>query len=424
MVPGAVIILLVVGVPLATAMYRVYEVPGADLPPEFLATTDVTAESSVDERLYHSALLAFPGLNSLESGDPLSDSYFNVWVEENEEVINRLVEATGKVGVASERIWPRGEWDQGLPHAAAAALMIKSRRAEAEAKLDEAWNYYKAALNLAHHLNDGNSGLTGVHFAHGIEQGVFRQLVPWAMHVENTAERVELAAAFLEEHRRRQPELHQVVKGDYDVWMSWLDDLVAIYPLMNAAEQQRSELLHLAPWELNRTRRLLRYSFSQRLNELEVENDHRAEAIRQAPRVDEKLSTIAESTLLGRVTTGILDYFATFAHGESQRIGAVYQLAAIAYHREHGNYPEDFTSLKVGEYAMPDDFFSPGRKLLIASFSSAQGAEHIRGPLIVSYRVRDTAKTTFSDGDYDARHFELPIFEDWSEREVSGTIAG
>lgn len=416
-VPGVALVMLAVGVPFATAMYRVYEVPGSEVPAQLTEIREPTTAEQQGAEAYRKVLSRFPRVTDLEDGVPFeiselaADPLLRHWIGYDNGTVDQLVAATKQESVMPEEFRANVGWDRRISEIPAAILLNSARRAEEDQDVDKAWEYYVAALRFARNQNDGYSGLLGVARAQWIEASVYERLVVWAMHPANTAERVEAAAAFLIEYQRDQPPWQEALNGDYAQMMAWLDEPSELVPLLNSTDQPLAAIIQFAPWELERTRRLINYRFARDFAHLESQLTRRDGRTVQRLAHDERkrLAAIAKSTFIGQVAGAESSSWPTFAYSEHRRVGAVYQLAAIAHHRQHGEYPASFDGRSVGEHQLPDDFYSPGRKLQIDTDS------HAASPILLTNHAKQLGIDTFSDGSEEDRHFLLPRFDDWSE---------
>ena len=413
-VPGLAVAVLIVGVPLATAMYRIYEIPSVALP-SLLITESTSSTDDEDATVaYRRVLGQLPSINRLETNGSwdlealCADPVLNVWGE-NELVVDELSAAANENSRFPDELRPNVAWDRAVTEIAAATLMIAARNAETANQLDKAWDYYSAALKLARHQNDGESGIAGVWRSQWIEHGVYQRLISWGMHPENSQERIDAAAAFLENYRRNQSEWYAAMRGDYAQLRAILENPTELMSLMSDIEQQQLfSIIPFVPWELTRTRRLADYKFARAFEQLD---SVRTERLPEHSEPNAMLQQAAKTTFLGQMAAADTEHGYAYAHAEQQRIGAIHQLATIAYHREHGRYPDNFDGLTVGSHPLPDDFYTPGRKLQITKGTRAL---HIRGPILQSNDAKSSGSATYSDGEYEARHFVLPEFEDWS----------
>ena len=403
--PAVPLVLLLVGLPLSAAIYRIYEIPAVTGVETAVLLAAPTKEERAAEDAYVRVFPQIPhrGLRSdSESFRELVD-----WATENPALVRQLVRATEHPDCVFPETAPYYTATDSAV-AAASVLIAAAKDAQQQGKLDDAFRYYDASLDLARHRNDGYSGIPGAKIAFDIEAEVHRRLIAWAMHEQNTAQRVVDAAARLEADRRRQPAWSHVLRGEYRTLTASIENptgaVTSANPLahnprhgswigkITAQEGRRF------PWEKERARRLRDYLFAKAEKALKAQHTPHA----GEPLSDRELRLIATTFRhSGNLHDAALGFVSIAIDAEQRRRGVVYQLAAISHYREHGRYPDTFEGVLVDGQPLPNDLFSAGDKLrLWTSFRPDTG------------RLYVSSEQTQNYGPY---YFLLPNFETWNE---------
>ena len=139
-------------------------------------------------------------------------------------------------------------------------------------ELQEAWETYKTLLHMAANINDGLSGLQGAAVSYDVEQGAYGDLLPWAMHADNTEALVLEAARWVDDFRREQPPWSQMLLREYRETTARIDGI-----LLKASDEDAFHITfarQLARWELTRARRMRDYLVKKKYEKAQPARKH------------------------------------------------------------------------------------------------------------------------------------------------------
>lgn len=422
-VPAMPIVLMIVGAPIATALFRLNEIPVVELPSKLAERSMFSSDELHGRQRYEDLFERAPDLAQrgrllpgYMDASEIVDS--GAWQTLNvpTEIVDELAAATSGTAV-----YPAAH--AGSFPTVSSVLIANAVNAEASGDTTRALMLYKAALNLARHRNDGFSGVDGLNDAWEVESQVYRRLISWAMNEQTAVSNVDAAVQFLKDYRGSLTPWSDVMAGEY-----WLEELENRQPkkLGNQRNEARSPALVFAPWEAIR---------EQRLKNVTIKDEFEATALlesgglswrdyaeRWLPPVDESLAKIIKwhrTTAFGAEFEGVKTvHDFRFVRHEHVRRGTIYQLAAIAHHMRTGSYEKLDTS------GLPTDVYStmPAEKLKLVRYDKRRGdpitswcivrgdVRAFPGRSVQTYRG---AAASYPEGD--KRPFVLPDFEGWSD---------
>ena len=336
-VPAIPLLLLFVGTPLAAALYRVYEIPGVTLPADIVEGMKPTAAEEAKMEEYRQLFARLPR----DLGSYGSDGNANrlmAWVADNGDVVEELTKAT-----ESGSGFPQEHNETGFgSHFAessdlvGAIFITRSALAGKDGDSSKAWEYYASALRFARQCNDGHSGSYGQARAYAIERMVYPKLVPWAMMSDNNERQIAEAIDFLQDHHKQQRPLRDVMRGGYAQTEVLLNNHQKAAGYLRGNSQRMAQVIHFAPWELARSRRLRDLWFAKSVEAIESTTFGRPGHAFVFP---------------GKATPTYLEEFllwtpSYFAEDEFVRAGVICQLAAILHRMKTGEYPKDLNELE------------------------------------------------------------------------------
>ena len=410
-VPCFPLLLMILGTPMAAGIFRATEIPPTEIPERLLAAPAPNTKANAER--YQSAFAKVPDfsesqhqlLQFVDGSLDLSEcNEISQWVRENDAVVDSLVETIVQSdainGVRHGQSFDRSAWavsDHSRSLMTSAVLLTRARHSQDAGHPDAAWTDYMTTLDFARDHYGSYCSLSDVKVAMTIESLVHRELVHWAMKDETTPAKIFAAAEFLETYRRSRPSEtirlaaayqesdaalvswekinDHVREGGYrNLWPSHVEQ----NPLSDYNTPALRKLASLSPFELIRMRRWNDRYFVNLLNQMNQSHIH------------SDLNSIP-----------IHDFHCR---------GIIYQMAAIAVHKETGEYPKSFRGVSIGNNELPEDPFWPGSRLVIAQ-DDPESPESVRGNYI---RTILEISTYFSDASGRSRCFVLPEFEGYS----------
>ena len=379
--------LLFVGVPTATALYRIYEIPYAEVPEGMLLpprTQEEEEQIAKFEQLQLGRVQGHPSI--VELADSFEHNFDPPWEFSLAEEVDLLLDITeGPIAFPSKSFTTANE----EPVTAMAAALIAKGRLELDDDAPaEAWKYFAACLRLSRQRNDGYGGTYGWFVSREVERAVYPGLVRWATHSETTVSDIEAAISLINEIRLSQLTYEEALRGDFTRSEEILNTTP---PNLGLAHHQDAVLAQTTapyPWERIRARRLRDYTFST-----------------VPPRYeDPTVNWWADTTYLGHVS---MLYLADAPLPGPQlvdvlAVGTASQLAAIAYKKENGEYPASLEDVKTP--GIPNDPLSDSR-LQIRNDSKL-------GPILFSAQaIADSGREPL----FAFRVFLLPTRDTWDE---------
>ncbi|MHC4401719.1 MAG: hypothetical protein ACYTG0_18770 [Planctomycetota bacterium] len=367
--------------------YRVYSIPAVD--PGFSVeeyTRPAAPEARATADVYHRAmglLVSFLEVRhsrtdlepkGSEPGEPLTELE-RAWLAANEESLSLAMEASQRAEcdfVHLRDADPRSRLVDlrsrliGSSSYLGDLLVVGARQRECDGDLDAAWERYRAVLWFTAHLRrrSGVSDLAG-----WIEREVYPCLPFWAIHREQTADRIRAVIAELEMLAEASPIPHDPVKAEYLWARRFLASERPFSETMDKVTGCRIGWPTLAPlwlpWENARARRVLDLATARRIEWLDgieraVADDAdltRAELVYDREEVE---GLVDISPWLRRFVYRSVEFAAAeWVHLEARRRAARVQLALAGWQIEHGRLPEKLDEL-VGPYLnqMPLDPFT------------------------------------------------------------------
>ncbi|MEQ9379922.1 MAG: hypothetical protein RJP95_03610, partial [Pirellulales bacterium] len=362
----------------AVPFFRVYQIPLQS--PGFSVaefTKPLTAEEKKTADMYRRAwelITPMEKIKSIEktegseeasSEDPesnlwhppeLSDRGIR-WVEENSEAIELALQASARGPCVFNdpghgRLYPRNlseDYDLDL----ARLLVTSARILQSEGKLEEAFDRYRATLNLANDLRHRGS-LVSWSGASLMDDWVYEHIPTWAAADGQTPERVREAITEIVQIARDAPLLTDTVKAEYVRLLRLLSTDVNSLASLDLSEQRVRTLVlyhYLAPWELSRAKRLVNVFTARALQEIDFPKKPHEEG-RSWSRTPyrEDYQSWGKSTIF--VNQSIADQNWIIDQMDSvtlQRNAALVLMALAGWHHEHGSLPDTLNDL-VGTY--------------------------------------------------------------------------
>jgi len=261
----------VVGIPAAVMAVRVYQVPGVELgfsPEEF--ARPASREALETMAIYSRAYAKYVPESQFKPSEPNAPSealrlgtkelhvpaWEPQWLKANQEAIAFTLEASRRQG--ADLLDPSVVLNVWRVDQLAYLLVANGRRLQAEGKLDEAWNRYRAALRVSVHMRMRSSHIM---WADQIEQNVYSPLRLWAGQSGQTSARVAGALADLDAILARVPSRCDTIEAAY------VESLRRLDPSFEGIGAARvhggptflEEAIRSMPWEKARAMRLLDY---------------------------------------------------------------------------------------------------------------------------------------------------------------------
>ena len=398
--PSLPIWLLVIGLPVTTATYRVLEVPYRVPPWEDLSVlTPVELESQASLRRVLAGLPRISFRAEPDQWDVFADPEFH-----GAPLVEQLVELTSRDTLLQGSFHDTNPVSNGVMN-----LLVAAHGAESQGEIQAAWRYYLAALRLAQLQRGRLAGRLEVLQAFELEKKVLQRLPYWAMQDDTSPSQIEAAIQELLEYRQEKVDPQQVLAVEYHKAKAILDDPKQRQELLHSSSisladpnrlvgrVQSREMVYsnsirvwmgrFAAWEWRRAHRLCDYLF-----------DEGAKLTRN-PSLTKKLN--ATTLLQGAGWGSNVAYTLPPAQRQADfvRVGTIYQLKTMAFLKENGHYPPSFTDMQL-----PDDPYHPGKSMRIDKDGLATRLPEVAGLAIVG--VEDGAK--FSDGAEQSRLFLLP----------------
>ncbi len=405
-VPGLPLLLMILGTPIAAGIFRATEIPPTEIPEQLLVAP--APNSKADSDRYQSAFAKVPDfaesrhllLPYVNGALDLFDcNEISQWVSENDAVVDSLVETIVQSdsisGVRHGHFFDRSTWGISKHSPSlltSVVLLTRARQAQDAEDPDAAWTDYMTTLDFAQdHYGDY------AQVAMAIESLVYRELVHWAMKDETDSAKIFASAEFLETYRRSRPSETNRLAAAYQksdaALVSWekmsdhireggyrqlLPSHIERNPLSAYNTATLRKLARLSPFELIRMRRWNDRYFVNLLNQMNQGYIH-------------------------------ADLNSTRIHDFHCR-GFIYQMAAIAVHKETGEYPGSFEGVSIGSKELPEDPFWPGGRLVIAQ-DNPESPGAVSGKYI---RTTQETSTSCSDVFTRSRCFVLPDFDSYS----------
>jgi ABC-type transport system involved in multi-copper enzyme maturation permease subunit len=338
----------------AVPAYRVFVIPSAEADLSVADVPPIAAENE-DVRRFQRACERLQLRPTSQVRSSLTDPYNSEPTETDRQWLNEKGAALDEVVATSLRLPVDGTIASGSPRAVvdwqelAAMMLAAGQLAEAEDDLDGAWLRYRAVLNLARFLRRGN-GATGEALSGKIEAAAEAQMLRWGSHKQQTVKRLRAALDNLNQLDKQDPPLAEVVRRECQGYFAQVDEIQADPGRLGHAG---ALVVRWAPWEVARTRRVLRYVFGLCL--LDAQDADRALALPGAPfpyparEYELRHSYYWKTSLifgLAAPSTKIIDdRQSALCHRRATELA----LAAEAWRIEHGVLPKELTDL-VDEY--------------------------------------------------------------------------
>jgi hypothetical protein len=200
-----------------------------------------------------------------------------------------------------------------------------------------------------------------------LEKDVLRALVArWAVHPQQTHERVTAALQELAEYERQGSGAESAIQHEYVNWQRFLNGDLSAASQLGFQAKPRDEarsfdfLLTLMPWERRRSQRHLSNRTRYELSLMLVTETRAATGRGQwspdcTPAEQERIAHWGATTLLwGHWAIGSYSHFPADCAGH--RHAARIRMALVDWRREHGSLPESLDAL-VGSYfeKLPSD---------------------------------------------------------------------
>jgi hypothetical protein len=278
---GSVLVIPAASLAAAVILVRLVEIPRVE--PGFNVDEylrPLSAEQQETLRLYQRAEARFRGTAPASSSpsntsdppatkaeSPLEEQ--RRWVSENQETIALLLEASRRP--------PCGMWDPAYGRTRLAGapflgdiLLHSAAVRMADGQLDEAWGRYIATLQLANGYRIRGSDATWRQ-GDAIEARVYDQLPAWAVHPQQTPDRIQAAIGELEDLSRDAPSATSIIK---DAYVEAVQPLNGDFRRLDSYELKALRLQRLTfalmPWETARARRLASFVAGRQLPRLEA----------------------------------------------------------------------------------------------------------------------------------------------------------
>lgn len=324
--------------------------PLRPVPPEE-ATEDGEADAASEAQVPAGPLLD-------EAGSPTSAGI--QWLKANQEALQLALEASRR----ADADYSRESSNKAIR--AGGDLVIAGLLRTGQGQLDEALEYYLAALRVAQHARQKNSAQFSVD---SLEDSVYRELAGWAAHEDQTAERIANAVNQIADITRGVAPRDVAIKNQYLLLRQLIDADPDAFDKLNVAPAHAFRIYlwyTYLPWERTRAIRLL-----DRLTALDMQQWQAAvwavEGSRPCPyphwNQRHRRVRPREWPQILR-TTPVHRFFYAEAHDqiqglvsmETKRRATRLVLALAAWKLEHGELPERLDALE-GRYldAVPLD---------------------------------------------------------------------
>lgn len=362
-----------IGLPVAVAVYRVYEIPAAV--PGFTpdrVLQPVTAEQTETATMYRRAIALrvpmkdsnvpsptnYDRLNVADDAPPLTAAERS-WLEQNHASLQMSLEAARRASCVfydpATRLVDSPMSDIQAMRELANLLLLEGRRRESDGDLANALECYLAVIKVAQHVS---TKATGLQFLIGdeIEASAYGRLLRWVALPEQSPGRIRTAIAQLDALFQSAPQLSDSLMIDYVTFRRALTSDWANLAFDSGSDGSVSTaaiVLQYLPWEHRRAQRFLDYRASRAVQA--VSETYRAQAANTTPNTsrlawgagyDEKLSADLWAQTFFDIRT---DWTATVIHIESRRRALRIVLALKAWQCDHGELPTSLDSL-AGEY--------------------------------------------------------------------------
>lgn len=381
------IILMIAGI----AQYRVSEIPRVDL-------------SMIQDSSRLKGLSQVPNLAALETGDMYQRALSKTtrvqpadtsnladhwrWLEENREALTLTLAAAERPTcefspdiAARINSMPA---DLALFQRLPALVITSGRQLEHEGRLDEAFDRYRVALQIAQHFGQS----LGYQQCFFIQRNAYDRLRGWAAHPEQSLERLQRAIEILNDQPNNAPDMVlvsttrrlEVLKDAYrDRSRSLSERLGELAPLSPDIEASLTAIDRWFPWERVRARRLIDFAAVAPLQTiLDVRSQFREDVSGNAqlqgdlPTVT-RLTPLQTSNVWSTGQARIADLLATtpllrrvVGHSyalpsvdevrtsllwiETSRRATLLTFAVCAWRAEHGHLPERLSALLEAGY--------------------------------------------------------------------------
>ena len=415
-VPAIPAVLFFIGTPIATALYRINEIPRVVVP-DGLKLAARTEQQEATIRKYEQAFAKMDG--ELRHGRfPLNAdvqeavrSLLSTDWQPSEELFDSLVEASrGEIAfpiVPLNVSGPSTREESGRAYNAAAILLSEAARAQEAGDVARAWDCLAAVLRIARQRNDGYSGSYGWAVSEHILTAAHPMLLDLSMQEATTSQQIQEAIQLLSAIEQHDP---PALAGDYAMTEEWL---ASPDPALDT-----SFPIGLVPWEIIRSRRYRDYEYTTAYH-------GEPNRLEEDLRVKVYLSAWLSAWRYGRTDAG----------APTSLDVSLGRLAAIGHYKQHGSYPGSFVE---SGYLSEEQGSRLQRNLAIVSESQdTPGSPFIcqAGAVTIPQDVSD-AMSDLPDGWVSANRFQASIemmakhevhplptaadYEDWSHRRFEG----
>lgn len=316
-------------------------------------------------------------------------------MDSNPDFVTKLVSAIGQGGPFPQSAGRFAGDEAAL--IGATCLILSAEHALAQGDPQTAWDFYRNSLEYARHVhNDGRFSISYATVSLQIEKAVYERLALWAIAPQNTQRAVAAAAVYVEEYRRHRPAPTHAIIAEYRDLQPTLKNPPVSLGRRGYERELVATCLEL-PWEKIRVQRHVDLEFAKLYDRI----TNASSEVRTAP----VFQSVESMGWLVNAIRDLESYPDTVRHHEQLRRGTVYQLALIAYAQEHGAYPSELASVRVGKYRLPNDTYDPNHLLVY-------GPDIQHDPYLGNERILKTW-LSFADGEGAQRRFVLPLPIEW-----------
>ena len=368
---------------IAVIAFRVYQIPNAQID---FADAEFSRSPTEDERTTAQMYVEAEGMIKFPPTDEngINKAWWKLALADNQAAIQLALAATARPTCSfyDHRVLESGERAADfVPVQRLGRLLVKSAQAlEEEGKLDGAWDRYFAALTLSRRMRPSEAD------ADRLEAEVEELLPYWAAKPGQTEEKIQLTIDELRKFYAKLPPPTDAIKADYVTASRLLELDSDQMPNATGTTPHELRMLRistaLVPWEMARSRRLLKLVAALDIQAIEQVQSATANG---TPYTNAWSSIIADSEPLNLGATTLFYQFGMPLPAgvadrvllmENRRRATLVLLALEAWKAKHGKLPKTLDEL-AGTYLdnVPLDPYS-GKPYRYMTWTSAGGGDY------------------------------------------------